>query len=91
MGMPGVVDRHPLLQMVAYELKPAEHSVPVRDLSPADLPAMGRLIDAAKPGPLLPGYHELCTVCSHPDVRGRGCAKLVSSVIARAMSSYRSL
>ncbi|HEX4298467.1 MAG TPA: GNAT family N-acetyltransferase [Devosia sp.] len=74
---------------------------------------MKRLIDAAQPGPLLPGafvlgrfvgitegdelvaiagdrlrlpgYHELCTICSHPDFRGRGYARIVSSAIAEAI------
>jgi ribosomal protein S18 acetylase RimI-like enzyme len=32
-----------------------------------------------------PGFHELCTVCTHPDVRGRGYGKIVSSAIAEAI------
>ena len=107
------IDCHPLLQMVANRFTPVDHAVPVTELGPADLPAMSRLIDIAKPGPLLPGafvlgrfvgitdgeelvaiagdriqlpgYRELCTVCSHPKVRGRGYARIVSSVVAEAI------
>ncbi len=107
------IDCHPLLQMVANRFTPVDHAVPVTELSPADLPAMSRLIDIAKPGPLLPGafvlgrfvgitdgeelvaiagdriqlpgYREVCTVCSHPKVRGRGYARIVSSVVAEAI------
>lgn len=108
-----VVDTHPLLQMVANRLTPVEPSVEVKELSPADIPAMKRLVDIAQPGPMLPGafvlgrffgiaegddlaaiagdrlrppgFGELCTVCSHPDVRGRGYAKIVVSAIAEAI------
>ena len=105
-----MVDSHPLLQMVANRLAPIESAGAVRELGPADVPAMKRLIDAAQPGPLLPGalvlgrfvgvpvgdelaaiagdrfrppgHVELCTVCSHPDFRGRGYAKMVVSAVA---------
>jgi ribosomal protein S18 acetylase RimI-like enzyme len=108
-----VVDTHPLLQMVANRLAPAEHSVEVQELTPADVPAMKELVDIAQPGPMLPGafvlgrfvgivtggrlaaiagdrlrppgFGELCTVCSHPDFRGRGYARIVVSAIAEAI------
>jgi ribosomal protein S18 acetylase RimI-like enzyme len=108
-----VVDIHPLLQMVANRLTPVQPSIAVRELGPADLTAMKRLVDIAQPGPMLPGafvlgrfvgidegdglaaiagdrlrppgYGELCTVCSHPDFRGRGYARIVVSAIAEAI------
>ena len=108
-----VVDCHPLLQMVANRLVPVELTVALKELGPADLPAMKRLVDAAQPGPLLPGafalgrfvgiaagddlaaiagdrlrppgFGELCTVCSHPDFRGRGYARMVVSAIAQGI------
>jgi ribosomal protein S18 acetylase RimI-like enzyme len=50
-----MLDSHPLLLMVAHRFRPFTSSIAVRELSPADMPAMKILIDAAQPGPLLPG------------------------------------